>query len=326
MGIDLIYRSHSGGKFPPARLFINTPRPPLRGIPPQRPNAMNDKELEQFIKLRGTPPSDIKLKKKIDAGGVSDIWLATHPSQSQPFIVKYAKSMTQDNLYLQGQFEREFEASQVLIKRHAESCTTIVVDCDTDVFNHPYLFVEYFKAKPLDLLMPQFLDWPSMKFLLEKIIHIIHQIHAAGIIHRDIKPANIIINTQNEVRIIDFALAAIDGNWHPYHTEGLAIGTPLYMSPEQAYGKKSLLTPASDWYALGVTLYEWISGVVPFHGKTPVETIRMHCFNEVPAIMNNRIKNAPPELNQIVLQLLSKKASQRLDAIEQLKFIVFDCS
>ena len=298
------------------------PTPCAGDTPRNAPNSMNQLELQQFIQLKGTPPSEIKLRKKIDVGGVSDIWLATHPSQSRPFIVKYAKTATNDNLYLQGQFEREFEVSQTLIKRHAESTTTIVVDYDLDVLCHPYLFVEYFPAKPLDALMSGMNNWKSVQPILKQIIQLMSDIHSAGIIHRDIKPANIIINAQNEVRIIDFALAAIDNTWHKYHTEGLAIGTPLYMSPEQAFGKKELLTPASDWYALGVTIYEWFTGSVPFHGKTPVETIRMHCFSEVPPMRNNKIQDAPNDLLEIVPLLLSKNPKQRMNAVKSFKSIV----
>ena len=75
-------------------------------------------DYEKFKALRGTPPSEIKLRRKIDVGGVSDIWLASHPSLDFPFVVKYAKETVTNNKYLLGQFEREYEAAQTIVDHH----------------------------------------------------------------------------------------------------------------------------------------------------------------------------------------------------------------
>lgn len=280
-------------------------------------------DYEKFKKLRGTPPSEISLKQKIDIGGVSDIWLATHPSLDFPFVVKYSKDTVKNNLYLYGQFEREFEAVQTICEHHIEYCTGVVVDFDVDVYDHPYLFVEFLRAKPLDALFPKIHDWETMRDILRQVVHHLSAIHSIGIVHRDIKPANIVINDHGEVKIIDFALSTIDGNWHRYHSEGMAIGTPLYMSPEQAYGQKILLTSASDWYGIGVMLYEWLSGKVPFHGETPTDTIRMHCYDPVPPLNNINVPDAPEAFLDIVIKLLCKEPNARFSAVRMLRSVIY---
>lgn len=276
-------------------------------------------ELAQLLTLHGKSPSEIRLCRRIASGGISDLWLATHESVSSQFIVKYAKTASTDNPYLYGQFEREYETSQALIRENIEYCTSCVFDFDVDVLGHPYAFIEYFDGCSLESLRESLRDWWEIREILREISRILSMVHAAGIIHRDIKPGNILVGSDGRIKIIDFALATIDGNWHRYHEEGIALGTPLYMSPEQAFGKKILLTSACDWYSLGVVLFEMMTGRLPFMGKSSKETLKMHCFMEPPYPENRRIYHAPEELSEICHALLVKEPNARFAAVRRFK-------
>ena len=280
---------------------------------------MEKQKLEQLETLHGMPPNEIILRKLLGCRGMCELWLASHPSIPFTFMVKYGKQTESENTYLFGQFEREYESSQTLMQNGLIDCTAAIVDFDVDLTGHPYLYEEYVLSMTLARLMPQKHDWQFVRELLKKLAVALTSIHSVGIVHRDIKPTNILLDTHGEIRLIDFALATIDGHWHRYHPEGLAIGTPLYMSPAQAYGRKNMLTSASDWYSVGIILYEWMTGNVPFQGATAADTLYMHCFAPVPMPVNHNIISAPPELPEICQALLCKEPNARLSAVRYFK-------
>ncbi|MBQ1925418.1 MAG: serine/threonine protein kinase, partial [Proteobacteria bacterium] len=279
-------------------------------------------DLEQFYALKGVSPAQIKLQKHIASGGISDLWLATHESVDAPFVVKYAR--TPNTPYIYGQFEREYECFQVLKKQGLTHFVTSIFAFDVDGEDHSYLIEEYFPSESLESYMKHCTSWAQVRICLRDIAQKLVRIHAADIIHRDIKPGNILINAQGEIRIIDFALAAIHGQWHPSHKEGMALGTPLYMSPEQAFGRHDDLTSACDWYAFGIIIFEWLSGCVPFKGETAKDTMQMHCFAEPPMPLDMNIPDAPDSLPAIVQGMLSKETAPRLQAVRQLASLLKD--
>ncbi|MFH1434887.1 MAG: protein kinase, partial [Pseudomonadota bacterium] len=143
--------------------------------------------------------------------------------------------------------------------------------------------------------------------------------HAFNIIHRDIKPGNIFLTSfkgvDDFVKLLDFGIAFTIGGSR-LTQEGMLLGTPPYISPEQIRGKEP--TKASDLYSLGCVIYELLSGQTPFAGKRIDEVIKGHLF-DTPAPLTDFRKDVPPELNELVIKMLQKDPDDRfMDAFELL--------
>jgi serine/threonine-protein kinase len=132
--------------------------------------------------------------------------------------------------------------------------------------------------------------------------------HAAGIIHRDVKPGNALWNTYGALVLTDFGIAKNTLTAANYTQVGLVMGTPTYLSPEQAQGLP--LTPASDIYALGVVLYELIAGKAPFESPTPMRVVMSHIQDSPPPLCPLR-PDLPPAAEAVVLRALAKDPAQR---------------
>jgi serine/threonine-protein kinase len=132
--------------------------------------------------------------------------------------------------------------------------------------------------------------------------------HAAGIIHRDVKPANALWNVSGALVLTDFGIAKNMVTPANHTQVGMVVGTPVYLSPEQAQGQP--LTPASDIYALGVVLYEMLSGTVPFDAPTPLTLLMRHVYEPPPALRAVR-PDLPADVDLVVQQALSKDPAAR---------------
>lgn len=270
------------------------------------------------------PPSEIRFVRQLAKGGVSLIWLVEHDAVASPFVLKYSQIPVTNNPYLEGQFEREYQASRSLCSFGFPDISPIIFDYSIDDRQHAYLMMAYFPSHSLSHLMRNELPWAEMKKILKQVLPLIADIHRAHIIHRDIKPGNILLGRDGSIKIIDFSLCVIEGEWHPGHEEGIAHGTPSYISPEQAFGKKGMLTYAADWYSVGVIIYEWMTGHLPFEGKDIHETLRMHCFNSVPEPVCRDGLMVPDALIKACLGLLEKDPELRYPAIQLLESLLFD--
>ncbi|HET7325764.1 MAG TPA: protein kinase, partial [Nocardioidaceae bacterium] len=147
----------------------------------------------------------------------------------------------------------------------------------------PYLVMEYVEGRPLSALLRERspLDPDAAADLIGQAAAALGVAHAQGLVHRDVKPANLLVTPDGRVKVTDFGIArAADAA--PLTRTGQLVGTPHYLSPEQAEGGSA--TPASDVYALGVVLFECLAGARPFHGDTPVGTALAHLREDVPPL------------------------------------------
>jgi serine/threonine protein kinase len=148
--------------------------------------------------------------------------------------------------------------------------------------------------------------------MIAEIADALHSAHSAGVIHRDVKPSNIMISPDGHATLVDFGLArSCNADVEASLTmEGQIIGTPVYMSPEQAHGLHDMIGPATDIYSLGATLYTLLAGQSPCRGETIMETLRQ--VAEVEPVSPRQLNSAiPRDLEKICLKSLAKRPEHR---------------
>jgi tetratricopeptide (TPR) repeat protein/predicted Ser/Thr protein kinase len=182
----------------------------------------------------------------------------------------------------------------------------------------PYLSLEFVNGENLDTKLGGMPQPPrEAAALLEKVARAIHKAHEHGVVHRDLKPGNILITEDGEPKVTDFGLAKrLDVDMGQTRT-GTIMGAPAYMAPEQAAGKSKEIGPAADIYALGVILYEMLTGRPPFQGTTVLETLDQVRLQE--PISPKRLQpKLPRELETICLKCLEKAPNRRYPTAQEL--------
>jgi eukaryotic-like serine/threonine-protein kinase len=243
-----------------------------------------------------------RLDSRIATGGMGEVWRATDTTLGRTVAVKLLKHEYADDENFRSRFSSEAQHAAALHHPGVAAVYDFGEAAATDGGGpRPYLVMELVDGQPLSaLILPgQPLDPDVTRDLMAQAGDAIGAAHAAGIIHRDVKPANLIITPDRRVKITDFGIARA--------TEGMALtqtgqvmGTPQYLSPEQAQGGTA--TPASDVYSLGVVAFECLTSRRPFIGETPIATALAHLREPVPPLP----PSVPADLAAVVTRSMAK--------------------
>lgn len=252
----------------------------------------------------GKQLDNYSLQRLLGRGAFGEVYLAEHTHTHRVVAVKMLTTQ------LSGGVPPGFlhEARTLFLLKHPH----IVPLLDFGVENSiPFLVMEY---APNGTLRQQHqsgacLPLTRVNVYVQQIASAIHYAHEQRLIHRDIKPQNMLVGQEGQVLLSDFGVAANAHSEQSLKTQEMT-GTVSYMAPEQIHGKAR---PASDQYALGICVYEWLCGVRPFVGST-WEVVTQHLSAD-PAGLRSHVPYLPPAVEQVVLQALAKDPQQRFASV-----------
>jgi hypothetical protein len=179
------------------------------------------------------------------------------------------------------------------------------------VDGHHYFSMDYVDGTDLERLVKQGpLDSKRAAAYVRDAAKAIEFAHRRGVLHRDLKPANVLLDTHDRVRITDFGLAKMVGKENGLTATGAALGTPSYMSPEQAAGRNDQQAEATDVYSLGAILYCTLTGVPPFRSETALQTL-LHVIHKPAPLLRTLRREIQQDLETIADKCLQKKPEDR---------------
>jgi serine/threonine-protein kinase len=267
--------------------------------------AAGDDLLDQML-------GDFRVLRRLGRGGMAEVYLAEQTQLKRNVAVKVLhKDRVKDASYLK-RFKTEAMAAGSL--NHPNIIQVLLIGEQEGIH---YIAQEYVPGMNLREFLAR-KGPPELALALRIIRQVataLQAAHAAGIVHRDIKPENIMLTRKGEVKVADFGLAQLTqgGERVNLTQDGVTMGTPLYMSPEQVSGSK--VDARTDVYSLGVTCYHMLSGHPPFRGETAIAVAVQHLKHE-PEPLEKIRNDLPPLLCRIVHKMMAKDPERRYQSAQ----------
>lgn len=276
-----------------------------------------EKLKDDIIKIYHRDRYDIK--KEVGRGGIGVVYRAKDKKLGRMVALKILNQSPRPKKRDIDRFISE--AKKIAKLKHAN---IVRVHDYGQIENDYFISMEFIEGMHLETLIKKRdpIPIPDILIISKELFTALKHSHRKGVIHRDIKPKNIMINHENEVKVVDFGIAILRGEITRENRD-VIYGTPFYMSPEQI--TNSTTDHLSDIYSAGVTLFHMVTGSIPFKGSSFEEIMRGHLIDPVPSIKEYR-NDAPEKLIQIIKKCMEKnkedryqKARQVLEEIDEIR-------
>ncbi len=280
---------------------------------------MGSSELGCSHDRRGQVLADYRVERLIGIGAMGSVWGARHVTRGTDAVVKiHEGDLDHEDTLGRERFMREAVALAAV--RHTNVVSLFEVGQTPS--DEPFLIMEQLQGEPLDERL-----WRGRPTVSEviaiglELLAGLDAVHAAGVLHRDVKPDNIFLARVGGavvVKLLDFGLArGLHWRLGKITRAGAAVGTPGYMSPEQARGRRDL-DVRTDVYAVGVVLYEMFAGRRPFEGVTPTDVMVRAC-TEDPVPLSQYRPDLPRALSEFVMRALAREREARFDDVRDMR-------
>ncbi|SED00413.1 protein kinase [Streptomyces sp. TLI_105] len=262
-----------------------------------------------------------RLTHRLGRGGMAEVFAAEDVRLGRTVAVKLLRADLAEDPVSKARFTREAQ-SVAGLNHHA---IVAVYDSGEDLVGGrpvPYIVMELVEGRTIrDLLLSAEAPGPEQALIIVSgVLEALAYSHQHGIVHRDIKPANVIITHTGAVKVMDFGIArALHGAQSTMTQTGMVMGTPQYLSPEQALGKA--VDHRSDLYATGCLLYELLALRPPFTGETPLSVVYQH-VQDAPVPPSEVTGSVPPELDGLVMRSLAKDPDDRFQSAEEMRGLI----
>jgi len=254
--------------------------------------------------LSGRTFGQYQLVEPISSGGMATIYKAYQPALDRIVAVK----VLPEYLLAQAGFLERFKIEAQAIAKLDHPHILPVYDYG-EAERTPYLVMKYVPGGTLKDLMAQGpLDVRQAAQLLRQIAEALDHAHQQGVVHRDVKPSNVLLQDGRWALLMDFGLAKLLTSTASITASGTGVGTPDYMSPEQAQGLT--IDQRTDIYSLGIVLYQMLTGDVPFHAETPM-AVMLKQIVETPSLPHLHNPSIRPAVDEVIMKALAKSPAER---------------
>lgn len=246
-----------------------------------------------------------KITAQLGAGGMATIYKAYHERLDRYVAIKVMHPIFLEDATFLSRFERE---ARIVARLDHPHIVPIYDFAELD--NQPYLVMKFIEGKTLKSINEAgSLSLEAILRLLPPIADALDYAHRNGVLHRDVKPSNILLDKADVPYITDFGLARMAAMGDSTLSADMLLGTPHYISPEQAQGKREL-SASTDIYSFGVVAYELLVGRVPFHADTPFAVIHDHIYRPLPPATSLN-PDLPPSVERVLDKVLAKSPETR---------------
>ncbi len=269
------------------------------------------------------------VQQRIGGGGMGQVYKGQHVTLESPVAIKILKKALLADPAIVQRFQREARAASRLRHPNVINVTDFGQAADGTLF----MVMEYVAGRSLAEVIAADSPLPERRVVRvgQQILAALAEAHADGILHRDLKPENVMLESRRDardlVKVLDFGIAKILEPGEGQRTltqDGLVCGTPGYMSPEQ--WEDTELDARSDLYAVGVILYEMLTGELPVEGRTPLDLVRKHLVEKpLPPSVRCPGRAYSPELEALVMRTLSVDRSARPADAEEMGRLLLAC-